>query len=71
MVQLKVSTQDNEFEEKGIEFKIISEDMFENVKTFMWENFFPDEPVSRYLPKQMQQGLISLSFVKILRFSKW
>ena len=38
---------DNEFEKQGVTFKIITEDMFEDVKTFMWENFFPDEPISR------------------------
>ena len=38
---------DNEFEKQGVEFKIITEDIFEDVKTFMWENFFPDEPISR------------------------
>ena len=38
---------DNEFEKQGISFKIITEDMFDDVKDFMWENFFPDEPISR------------------------
>ena len=42
-----ISDPNNEFEKQGVLFKIITEDMFEDVKTFMWENFFPDEPVSR------------------------
>ena len=44
---IQIQNQENEFEKQGVEFKIITEDMFEDVKTFMWENFFPDEPVSR------------------------
>jgi hypothetical protein len=40
---------ENQFEEQGIEFKIITEDMIESVCDFMWENFFPDEPIARSL----------------------
>ena len=38
---------DNEFEKKGVTFKIITPDMLPQVEDFMWKNFFPDEPVSR------------------------
>ena len=48
MMSLKAKP-DNEFEKQGVTFKIITEDMFEDVKDFMWENFFPDEPISRYV----------------------
>ena len=40
---------ENIFEEQGIQFKIITEDMIPSVCDFMWENFFPDEPISRSL----------------------
>ena len=48
MMSLKAKP-DNEFEKQGVTFKIITEDMFDDVKDFMWENFFPDEPISRYV----------------------
>ena len=38
---------DNEFEKQGVTFKLITEEMYKDVQDFMWENFFPDEPVSR------------------------
>ena len=37
------------FEKQGIQFKIIDEDMMVPVCDFMWEYFFPDEPVCRSL----------------------
>ena len=37
------------FEKQGIQFKIINEDLMVPVCDFMWEYFFPDEPVSRSL----------------------
>ena len=40
---------ENLFEEKKITFKIITEDMMPSVCDFMWEHFFPDEPISRSL----------------------
>ena len=40
---------ENIFEKQGIQFKIITEDMGLSVCDFMWENFFPDEPISRSL----------------------
>ena len=40
---------ENEFERQGIQFKIITADMFPAVIAFMWTNFFPDEPISRSL----------------------
>jgi len=40
---------ENLFEEKKITFKIITEDMMPAVCDFMWEHFFPDEPISRSL----------------------
>ena len=40
---------ENIFEKQGIQFKIITEDMIPSVCDFMWENFFPDEPISRSL----------------------
>ena len=55
---------ENEFEKKGVTFKIITPDMLPQVQyitvqyitpdmlpqveEFMWKNFIPDEPVSRY-----------------------
>ena len=48
---------DNEFEKQGVTFKIITEDMFEDVKDFMWENFFPDEPISRYGQQKFRVSL--------------
>ena len=38
----------NEFEKQGVKFKIITEEMAPQVADFMWTNFFPDEPISRY-----------------------
>ena len=40
---------ENEFEKQGIQFKIITAEMFPAVVDFMWKNFFPDEPISRSL----------------------
>ena len=40
---------ENIFEKQGIQFKVITEDMIPSVCDFMWENFFPDEPISRSL----------------------
>ena len=37
------------FEKQGIQFKIIDEDLMVSVCDFMWEYFFPDEPVARSL----------------------
>eukprot|EP00091_Calanus_sinicus_P002918 TRINITY_DN13048_c0_g1_i1.p1 TRINITY_DN13048_c0_g1~~TRINITY_DN13048_c0_g1_i1.p1 ORF type:complete len:145 (-),score=51.89 TRINITY_DN13048_c0_g1_i1:61-447(-) len=45
----KARTMENIFEKQGIKFKIITEDMGDSVCDFMWENFFPDEPISRSL----------------------
>ena len=42
-----MSDSSYEFEKNGVQFKIITEDMYEQVADFMWANFFPDEPVSR------------------------
>ena len=39
----------NEFEKRGVNFKIITEVMAPQVADFMWKNFFPDEPISRYV----------------------
>ena len=39
--------KETEFEKMGIQFKVITEDMYPQVADFMWENFFPDEPVCR------------------------
>jgi len=35
------------FEKQGVQFKIITEDMFQDVKDFMHTHFLPDEPVMR------------------------
>ena len=35
------------FEKQGVQFKIINEDMFQDVKDFVHKHFFPDEPVMR------------------------
>ena len=40
---------ENEFEKQGIEFKVITEEMFSDVVDFMWKNFYPDEPIFRSL----------------------
>ena len=45
------------FEEQGIEFKVITPDMYEDVLDFLWTHFFPAEPVSRSL------GLKRLGFI--------
>ena len=45
------------FEEQGIEFKVITPDMYEDVLDFLWTHFFPAEPVSRSL------GLKRLGFL--------
>ena len=37
------------FEKQGIQFKIIDEDLMDPVCNFMWEYFFPDDPVCRSL----------------------
>ena len=34
---------------EGVTFKVIDPSMDEQVKNFMWEHYFPDEPVSRSL----------------------
>ena len=36
---------DDEWE--GLKFVIITPDMFPAAMDFMWEHFFPDEPISR------------------------
>ena len=38
---------ENEFEQQGIKFKIITEDMYEDAIRFINEHFSPDEPISR------------------------
>ena len=38
---------DNEFEKMGVRFKIITEDMYPKVADFMYQNYFPDEPIFR------------------------
>ena len=43
-----VPDPNNEFEKQGVNFKIITEEMVPQVVEFMWKNFFPDEPISRY-----------------------
>eukprot|EP00092_Neocalanus_flemingeri_P035895 GFUD01039082.1.p1 GENE.GFUD01039082.1~~GFUD01039082.1.p1 ORF type:complete len:248 (+),score=49.66 GFUD01039082.1:47-745(+) len=40
---------ENIFEKQGIQFKIITNEMIPSVVDFMWENFFPDEPINRSL----------------------
>ena len=40
--------EDSEFEKQGVQFKIITEDMYEAIKDFYWKHFIPDEPISRY-----------------------
>ena len=35
------------FEEQGIQFKVISPEMYGDVLDFLWENFFPEEPLFR------------------------
>ena len=45
--QAMAPEKETEFEKMGIQFKVITEDMYPQVADFMWENFFPDEPVCR------------------------
>ena len=33
----------------GVEFKVVTKDMADDIKNFLWENFFPDEPISRWV----------------------
>ena len=40
---------ENVFEEKGIQFKVITEKMIPEVSDFLWIHFFPDEPICRSL----------------------
>ena len=37
----------NVFEDQGIQFKVISPEMYGDVLDFLWENFFPEEPLFR------------------------
>ena len=37
----------NVYEEQGIQFKVISPDMYEDVMDFLWTHFFPVAPVFR------------------------
>ena len=69
-----MSDPDNEFEEQGVTFKIITEDIYPQVYTllkkdflknefkvadFMWLHFYPHEPVSRYfLRKKRSTNII-------------
>ena len=39
--------EESEFEKQGVRFKIINEDMYENVKDFYWKHFIPEEPMTR------------------------
>ena len=45
------------FEDQGIQFKVITPDMYKDVMDFLWIHLFPAEPVSRSL------GLKRLGFV--------
>ena len=38
---------DNEFEKMGVRFKIITKDMYPKGAEFMYQNYFPDEPLFR------------------------
>ena len=39
----------NVFEEQGIQFKVITPEMYEDVMDFLWTHFFADEPVTQSL----------------------
>ena len=45
------------FEEQGIQFKVISPEMYGDVMDFLWTHLFPAEPISRSL------GLKRLGFL--------
>ena len=45
------------FEEQGIQFKVISPEMYGDVMDFLWTHFFPDEPITRSL------GIVRLSAI--------
>ena len=45
------------FEKQGIEFKVITPEMYKDVMDFLWTHLFPAEPVSRSL------GLKRLGFL--------
>lgn len=56
---------DNEFEKQGVKFKIITEEMAPKVVEFMWKNFFPDEPISRYAELAVVLVILVILFSKI------
>ena len=41
------NSEESEFEKQGVEFKIITEEMYEDVKNFYWKHFIPEEPMTR------------------------
>ena len=53
----------------NIEFKIVTEDMVEEAIEFLWENFYPDEPVRRSL--EGGRGLLLDRFTKLYIGKGW
>ena len=39
----------SQYEEQGVQFKVISPDMYADVMDFLWTHFFPAEPLCRSL----------------------
>ena len=39
----------SQYEEQGVQFKVISPDMYPDVMDFLWTHFFPAEPLCRSL----------------------
>jgi len=41
--------EDDQWTKQGVEFKVITKEMADDTKNFLWEHFFPDEPIARSL----------------------
>ena len=49
----------SQYEEQGVQFKVISPDMYEDVMDFLWTHFFPVAPVSRTRDGNKDESLVS------------
>ena len=55
------------FEEQGVQFKVISPDMYEDVMDFLWTHFFPAEPLSRSLGLERLSAIDKYFFPDVFR----
>ena len=55
------------FEEQGVQFKVISPDMYEDVMNFLWTHFFPAEPLSRSLGLERLSAIDKYFFPDVFR----